>query len=56
MGEWGHPDRLVKADTPVLARICYLVKCSDMWLYGDNPSATCRLIKTPFTHKVSEAA
>ena len=31
MGEWGHPDRLVKADNPVLARICYLVKCFDMW-------------------------
>ena len=52
MGDWGHPDRLVKADTPILARIYY----SDMWYFGDNPRAICSLIKTPFRHKVSESA
>ena len=56
MGEWGHPDRLVKADTPVLARIYYLVKYYDMWYFGNNPRAICNLIKTPFRHKVSESA
>ena len=47
MVEWGHPDSLVKADTPVLARIYYLVKYSDMWYFGDNPRAICNLIKIP---------